>query len=178
MDEGWALKAEFAATTGLRQGEQRALLWSDLDLEKGRVSVVKAVKHRGPVGDPKTPKAVRTLPLTPKMKTKLQELYLQSGRPALDSLVFPSTTDNILSDSRFLAAIHKACDAAGVERIRWHDLRHYYASQILQAFNNDLWTVTNLMGHESSKTTETTYGHWLDNKEKNAEIANKIAEIF
>ena len=178
MAEGWALKAEFAATTGLRQGEQRALLWSDLDLENGRVSVVKAVKHRGEVGNPKTPKAVRTLPLTPKMKTKLQELYLQSGRPALDSLVFPSTTGHILSCSRFLVAIHKACDAAGVERIRWHDLRHYYASQILQAFNNDLWTVTNLMGHESSKTTETIYGHWLDNKEKNDEIANKIAEIF
>jgi integrase len=34
------------------------------------------------------------------------------------------------------------------------------------------------MGHESSKTTETIYGHWLDNKEKNDEIANKIAEIF
>ena len=112
------------------------------------------------------------------MKTKLQELYLQSGRPALDSLVFPSTTGHILSCSRFLVAIHKACDAAGVERIRWHDLRHYYASQLLRAFKNDWWTITNLMGHESVQTPEQTYGHWIEDDEKDAHMLDAVSSIF
>jgi len=178
MPEAWALRARFAATTGLRQGEQRALLWSDIDLDAGVVYVTKAVKHLAGVGSTKTAKGNRKVPLTPDVKQLLKELYLRSGRPSLDSLVFPSTTGKVLSDSRFLAAIHKACDAAGVQRIRWHDLRHYYASRILQAFNGDWWTVTNLMGHESIKTTTSIYGHWLESEEQDAKIANAISSAF
>ena len=178
MPEAWALRARFAATTGLRQGEQRALLWSDIDLDAGYVYVNKAVKHRADVGDTKTIKGNRKVPLTPDVKQLLQELYLRAGRPASGQLVFPSTTGRLLSDSRFLAAMHKACDAAGVERIRWHDLRHYYASRILQAFNGDWWTITNLMGHESIKTTTNEYGHWLESEEQDAKIADAISGAF
>lgn len=178
MPEAWALRARFAATTGLRQGEQRALLWSDVDLEAGYVYVNKAVKHRAEVGQTKTEKGNRKVPLTPDVKQLLQELYLRAGRPSAGQLVFPSTTGNVLSDSRFLVALHKACDAAGVERIRWHDLRHYYASRILQAFNGDWWTVTNLMGHESIKTTTNIYGHWLESDEQDTKIANAISSAF
>ena len=84
----------------------------------------------------------------------------------------------ISSGLLFLAALHKACDAAGVERIRWHDLRHYYASRILQAFNGDWWTVTNRMGHESIKTTTNIYGHWLESEEQDAKIADAISGAF
>ena len=178
MPEAWALRARFAATTGLRQGEQRALLWSDIDLDAGYVYVSKAVKHRAEVGGTKTAKGNRKVPLTPDVKQLLKELYLRAGRPSADQLVFPSATGNVLSDSRFLAALHKACDAAGVERIRWHDLRHYYASRILQAFNGDWWTVTNLMGHESIKTTTNIYGHWLESEEQDAKIADAISSAF
>ena len=178
MPAVWALRARFAATTGLRQGEQRALLWSDIDLDAGVVYVTKAVKHRAAIGDTKTAKGNRKVPLTPDVKQLLQELYLRAGRPSASHLVFPSTTGNVLSDSRFLAALHKACDAAGVERIRWHDLRHYYASRILQAFNGNWWTVTNLMGHESIKTTTSIYGHWLESEEEDAKIADGISSAF
>ena len=46
MDPWWALMATFASSTGLRQGEQRALTWADLDLDGCKVDVNKAVKHR------------------------------------------------------------------------------------------------------------------------------------
>ena len=166
MPEPWASRARFAATTGLRQGEQRALLWSQIDLEAGDIHVDKAIKHRAKAGDPKTINGFRKVPMTPDVKL------------SPDQEVFPSTKGNVLSDSRFLAAIHAGCDAAGVERIRWHDLRHYYASRILQAFDNDWWTVTNLMGHKDIKTTANTYGHWLETPEKDAEISAGIAAAF
>ena len=178
MPEPWASRARFAATTGLRQGEQRALLWSQIDLDAGYIHVDKAIKHRAKAGDPKTINGFRKVPMTPDVKLSLQKLYLAKGRPAPNKEVFPSTKGNVLSDSRFLAAIHAGCDAAGVERIRWHDLRHYYASRILQAFDNDWWTVTNLMGHKDIKTTANTYGHWLETPEKDAEISAGIAAAF
>lgn len=178
MPEHWALRARFAATTGLRQGEQRALRWAHVDLESGFVRVQEAVKSRAGVGDTKTVKGNRRVPLTPDVKKLLQELYLRTGRPDDDQLVFPSATGHMLSQTRFLVAIHRACDAAGVERIRWHDLRHYYASRILQAFDGDWWAVTNLMGHTSIKTTTDTYGHWLETAEQNQRVADTISQAF
>ena len=72
----------------------------------------------------------------------------------------------------------KACAKAGVEKIRWHDLRHYYASQLLRAFKNDWWTITNLMGHESVQTTQETYGHWIEDEEKDAHMLDAVSSIF
>ena len=178
MPEQWALRARFAATTGLRQGEQRALTWGHVDLENNFVRVEQAVKHRGEIGETKTYKGNRKVPLTPDVKQLLQELYLRTGRPDDDQLVFPSATGNVLSDSRFIVAIHEACDKAGVEHIRWHDLRHYYASRILQAFNGDWWTVTNLMGHTSIQTTTLIYGHWLESAEQDQRVADTISQAF
>jgi len=174
MTPVWQLRAEFAATTGLRQGEQRALLWADLvDHDFKKVDVNKAVEHRAGVGDTKTPAGKRKVPLKPDVAKKMKELWMAEGRP-MKGLVFPSRTGHVLSDSRFLPAIHAACDAAGVARIRWHDLRHYYASKLLQKFPGDWWTVTNLMGHESIKTTTEIYGHWLEDEARDQEIADKM----
>jgi len=183
MTPAWALRAELAATTGLRQGEQRALEWPELlkyDFKK--IQIDKAVEHRGDVGDTKTKAGVRKVSVPDdnsksQMQIKMKEYWLAQGRP-MTGLVFPSRTGCLLSDSRFLAAIHKACDAAGVQRIRWHDLRHYYASVLLKTFKNDWWTITNLMGHKSIKTTTEIYGHWLDDEEHDAEVSNAISGAF
>ena len=178
MSPTWALRARFAATTGLRQGEQRALRWAEVDLENNVIHVVRAVEAKAGIGDTKTEKGKRRVPLTPDVKQLLQELYLQAGRPDDDQLVFCTSNGNVISDSKFLFAVHSACDAAGVERICWHDLRHYYASRILQAFDGDWWTVTNLMGHTSIKTTTDIYGHWLETPEQDRRIADAISQAF
>ena len=97
MPEQWALRARFAATTGLRQGEQRALTWGHVDLENNFVRVEQAVKHRGEIGETKTYKGNRKVPLTPDVKQLLQELYLRTGA---DDDPFPDA-------SRFIVAIHE-----------------------------------------------------------------------
>jgi len=180
MPVHWALRARFAATTGLRQGELRALVWADIDWGKpGYVYVNKAVKHNSSdIGDPKTKRGKRKVPLHPDVKQSLQELYLLLGRPADDALVFTGRFGDPLGTNVFAKVIGKACKEAGVDRIRWHDLRHYYASRLLQKFGADWWTITNLMGHASISTTSDVYGHWLDDKERDDKIANGIAEAF
>ena len=178
MDPWWALMATFASSTGLRQGEQRALTWADLDLDGSKVEVNKAVKHRADVGPPKSPKGYRKVTLPRGLAIQLRELYIKRGRPAKTELVFPTRTGAIISDSRFQENMDKACAKAGVEKIRWHDLRHYYASQLLRAFKNDWWTITNLMGHESVQTTQKTYGHWIEDEEKDAHMLDAVSSIF
>ena len=80
--------------------------------------------------------------------------------------------------SKFLRAIQRACDAAGVERIRWHDLRHYYASMMLKHYPDDLWRVSRYLGHEKIETTQTIYGHWLESETDDVETQEKLSAIF
>lgn len=177
----WAERALFASQTGLRQGEQRALLWSAVELNRGVngcVHVQRAIKHRAGVGKTKTKKGKRTVPLNPGLKKMLQERYIASGRPSGDKPVFPGQRNPIASANGFIIAIHKACDAAGVAHIRWHDLRHYYASVLLDRLKNNWWQIQNLMGHQDITTTQQKYGHWLDNEARDDEISNAVAGGF
>ena len=80
--------------------------------------------------------------------------------------------------SKFLKALHRACDAAGVDRIRWHDLRHYYASKLLMAYPNDLFRVKSYMGHATIAITQEIYGHWLDTSGEDTEAVDKLSAIF
>jgi len=180
MPQHWALIARFSAKTGLRQGELRCLTWGDIEFaERSRVHVTKAVKHgSNEIGKPKTKRGVRKVPLTPDMKLALQELHLASGRPAKTELVFPGRYGDPLGTNIFTKVLGQAHKKAGVERIRWHDLRHYYASRLLQKFGADWWTITNLMGHASISTTSDVYGHWLEDKERDDKIADDVAEAF
>lgn len=179
MSPEWALEMRFACTTGLRQGEQRALTWGCLDLDNSQVKVTRAIKHRDVVGAPKTKTGKRIVPLTRDMVQALKELYIRKGRPNNpDELVFCTKNKNEKMPSKYLAAIYRACDAAGVERIRWHDLRHFYASKLLQAYGDDLWRVRTYMGHATIAITQSIYGHWLSAEGEDTEAVDKLSAIF
>jgi len=179
MSPEWKVAMRFACTTGLRQGEQRALTWSCLDLDNSQVNVTRAIKHRAGVGAPKTKTGNRTVPLTRDMVQSLRELFIKRGRPNNpDALVFCAKSGNVRMPSKFLKALHRACDAAGVERIRWHDLRHFYASKLLQAYPDDLWRVRTYMGHASIAITQSTYGHWIQNEGEDTAAVDKLSAIF
>ena len=179
----YRLAIMFAAGTGLRAGEQRALRWVNVDLDAQRVHVSEAVK-RGPsgleVGAPKSAAGVRTVPIGGALLVALQEWKLaQPDGQRGGDLVFPSRTGNFADGgnwrNRGLAA---ACHAAGVERIRWHDLRHYYASQLLDKFGDNLHAVASIMGHEDIATTRGIYGHWLGDDARDQIIGDDLARAI
>jgi len=119
------------------------------------------------------------VPLTRDVVQSLKELYIARGRPNHpDVLVFPSNKGTVRMPSKFLAAIYRACDAAGVERIRWHDLRHFYASTLLQIYSDELWRVKNYMGHSSIAVTQARYGHWLESDEEDTDAVDKLSVAF
>ena len=90
--------------------------------------------------------------------------------------VFESLTGGIISDSRFPAAIKAACDKANVGHIRWHDLRHYFASTLLKVYGNDWNRIKTYMGHSSIKTTIDVYGHWMENEQEKKDNRNLLNE--
>jgi len=177
LDDEWRLIAFFALATGLRQGEQRAITWGDIDFNADEVRVNRAYKHCGALGCPKTTKGKRKLDLEPGLKGELQELYMRSGRPADTELVFPSQGRNI-EKRKFQRRLKAACDAANVHPIRWHDLRHFFASNLLQEYPGDVWRVSNMMGHRDVNTTTRIYGHWIEEEKDKAEALARMSSKF
>jgi len=123
---------------------------------------------------------MRQVILSPELKSELQELYLARGRPNdFTTLVFPGRFGAVRSTSTFSKQMHKVCKFAEVEYIRWHDLRHFYASNLLQLYPGDLWRVCNYMGHESIETTNKIYGHWInESNEAQQEHVDKVSGAF
>tara|TARA_R110002020_G_scaffold336283_2_gene551449 strand:+ start:858 stop:2042 length:1185 start_codon:yes stop_codon:yes gene_type:complete len=173
----------FAAYTGLRSGELRSLEWNDLDLKEGWVDVRKTIvtKRTFIFGDgiryirsttsvkprPKSYRGNRKVPLLDETIALLRKYKI--AQKTESKLVFPSNGSRggeVISGSRFPELMKAAAKQANVERIRWHDLRHYYASQILKIYGNDWRTIMTYMGHASIQTTINIYGHWLENKEE------------
>ena len=104
---------------------------------------------------------------------------LRQGRPNdPKALVFGSSNGSMKRGYKFWENLQKACDRAGVERIRWHDLRHHFASQCMAEFcetKEDLWKVTKLMGHSTIAMTQTRYGHWFDEEGENTEDVDRLS---
>ena len=119
-------------TTGMRLGEMLGLQWRDLDLEAGRLTVRGAVvtdaTGQRVVREPKTRAAARTIGLPPVTVAAIRERQATAAGP----LVFPGRGGRPLGTTYVLSRFHDALEAAGLPRIRLHDLRHTFATLALQ----------------------------------------------
>jgi integrase len=73
-------------------------------------------------------------------------------------LVFTTRTGGPIQGRLVTRWYHAACDRAGLPRYRWHDLRHAYATGLLE-HGVDLSLVSKVMGHASVAITADTYQH-------------------
>lgn len=124
-----------ALNTGLRRGEIFSLKWSDVDFQRGRLIIrkTKASKER----------------FVP-MNATVREL-LQSLPRLLSDYVFPSPkTVGRLTDIK--KGFRGAVAAAGIDNLRFHDLRHTFATRLADA-GTDAYTLMEIMGHADLKTT-------------------------
>ena len=172
----YGLTIKFAAWTGLRAGEQIALTWEDIDFERGLVHVRRARKKDGSVGAAKTKAGHRSIPIDVDLLAKLRAWKLaQPIEQRVHNLVFPTSTgemDNV--DNLRNRGLHTACDRAGVERITWHSLRHFFASILLFDLQEADATVTTLMGHKDISFTRRQYGHWMEDARRDTDIAERL----
>jgi integrase len=94
--------------------------------------------------------------------------------PTAERWVFPSDTGTTPVHRSTLAhkALHPACDATGLPRVRIHSLRHTFASTTLLMAGRPDTEVAKFCGHKDSSITRRVYAHWLDADHDPAALAS------
>ena len=156
-----------AAYAGLRRGELVALRWRDVDFAGRKLIVRRALSGETEVRSTKSRRA-REVPLPDQAAAALQRLRLRGEFMGPDDYVFANRFGRRLDPSALRRRYECARDAAGLEPLRFHDLRHTYGS-LLVAGGIDLPSVKAAMGHARITTTE-RYLH--------ARPASELAERF
>jgi integrase len=136
--------------TGMRRGENWGLVWRDVDLVHGNITV------HGKTGR-------RHIPLNADAKEALLQLQKISGD---DEFVCPdrNAAKNVSRDWRHW--FEEAVERAGVEDFRFHDIRHTFGSRLIMA-GADIRTVQELMGHKDIRVTM-KYSHLADDHRRAA----------
>lgn len=143
--------------TGLRRGELLGLKWDDIELTNGAIHVRRQIARiNGEVVEAplKTKNAYRTLSIGPDAISILKTLCINSK----DDYVFPSPTGGPISPDSVLHMLHRVLERAGLPKVRFHDLRHTFATLALQN-GVDVKTVSGMLGHFSAGFTLDTYAH-------------------
>ena len=167
-----------SAETGIRQGEARALKWKDVDIDRGIIHVVGAVKAGTLfIGGPKTKNGRRKIAYGSTFAKLVRELYMAASDKSPDALVFPTRTGKPKSKKTLQALAKRIGKRAGVPDWRWGLFRHAFASMQLNGSGKDFRKVSEAMGHHSSEFTEKQYGHTIDIDEKH-EATRAVTDSF
>ena len=184
-----------ACYAGLRQGEILALRWQDIDFDNNLIHVTRSLMQGREFTTPKTASSIRRVPLIGTLKAILKDYRPPKVAPS--SLIFPNRDGGPLDKSnllqRKLAVVKEGEDKynpkkpakdkpkkvsrfeailnkAGLPQIRFHDLRHTYASLSILA-GVDLKTLQACMGHSSIAVTANIYSHLYTDSYDRAGIA-------
>jgi integrase len=175
------------ATTGLRLGEARGLLWSDIDFANGRLVVNRALQRQTGTGyvfvEPKTARSRRTVYLAPGALRALSEHRRRQVEDQLAAgpewnntgLVFTTAVGQPADGTWATKWFHRALDQAGLPHVRIHDLRHTTATHLLRRGVHPK-VVQELLGHSTISLTLDTYSHVAP--ALHAEVANHMQALF
>jgi integrase len=150
----------FALHTGSRMGEILELAWKDVDLFR-KVVVI----HQGKTGH------IKTIPLTPtaleilKVKVKVRHLH--------SKLVFPSQSGTRITNRNLERAFKGAMKKAKIEGLRFHDLRHTFASRLAMA-GKDLYLIQKLMGHREPRMVQRYAHHSVESLRNGIEVLETL----
>lgn len=151
--------------TGIRTEEARALRWDHVDLgdpgsEPARVASMEVWRSVRAEGDTKTVKSRRTLALPMIAIVALAALH-ESEAPSGGDLVFRTSTGGQMDAANVRRQFRAVCQAAGIgEQWTPRELRHTFVS-LMSDSDVAVEEIARLVGHASSKVTETVYRHQL-----------------
>jgi integrase len=175
-----------AATTGMRRGEVLGLRWRDTDLDAGRVAVRQTLaavrdvdgdrgRHVLVFGEPKTAKSRRTVPLPAQTvavlrahrKAQAAERLLAGADYGDQDLVFAEPDGAPIHPDKFRKRFEVRIGRSGLPPIRFHDLRHTYATLALRAGVHPK-VVAEVLGHANISITLDTYSHAIPAMQESA----------
>ena len=156
-------------TTGLRRGELCGLKWCDFNETTGQLNVLRTVTTRKggglKTGETKTQKGTRTIYLPPSTVKLLSE----RRNKVSSEWIFPNLYDNSkpINPSTAYLKLKAILKNAGLPSIRFHDLRHTFATHALSS-GVDARTLSGILGHTNASFTLDTYTHVTNDMQKNA----------
>ena len=156
-------------TTGLRLGEICGLMWSDFDARKGTLSVNRTIhKEKGGrlvTGDTKTYAGTRTIVLP----DSTAELLRCRKKNSYSVWIFPNPIkpEAPMNPSTAYHQLKKLLEENGPPDLRFHDLRHTFATYAL-ANGVDPKTLSGILGHTKASLTVDTYTHTTTDMHKKA----------
>ncbi len=155
---------------GLRQSECLGLRWSDFDATQGILSVARTLQRIGSefvIGETKTKRSRRTLFLPVRLVETLERWRVRQLEERLESggdwqggiwgdLMFTTPQGEPLIGYNVTRRFQTLLKAAGLQRMRFHDLRHG-AATVLLALGVDMRTIMETLGHSQIHVTMNTY---------------------
>jgi integrase len=144
-----------ALNTGMRKGELAGLKWDRIDFSLGQITVSRTRDIFG-LKERKKTKLKRIIPMNQLMRMTFLKLF--QGRKGSD-FVFVDENDFPLEVHHIYRDFAKAQKHAGIaNKIRFHDLRHTFASQFMMN-NGNVFDLQKILGHTDIKMTM-RYAHY------------------
>ena len=169
QDERWYDFFYTELTTGLRRGEICGLKWEDFDAENGKLKVRRSVaKRKGGglnIGETKTETGTRTIILP----HSVTEILRRRKADAISQWIFPDPVkpEDPVDPNAAYRHMKTLLQRAGLPRIRFHDLRHTFATHALTS-GVDAKTLSGILGHTNASFTLDTYTHVTSDMQKQA----------
>jgi len=169
----------FAGWCGLRRGEVCGLRWDDIDFKAGTVSVCRSLEQAGSVlhvAPPKTASGARTVPMPDALVAALKAhhaLYAglrvrHGGGWNPEGYIMATGRGTPVKPSNLSSAWADFCTRKGLGHLRYHDLRHSFATDMILRQHVDVNIVSELLGHADPAITITLYVHADDRMHKRA----------
>ena len=177
QDEVWRDFFFTELTTGLRRGEICGLRWEDFDEAEGTLKVNRSVSTRKAgsleVGETKTNKGHRSISLPDSTAQRLRE----RKKTAISDWIFPNPLhpEEAVNPGYAYNRMKTILKNTGLPSIRFHDLRHTFATHAL-AGGVDAKTLSGILGHTNASFTLDTYTHVTGDMQKQA--ANTVCDFM
>jgi integrase len=168
-----------AVTTGMRRGEVLALRWSNIDLDKATLSVTQTLEKSREGGlrfkQPKTPKSRRTISLPSITVDALRQhriaqaqLYLRLGLGWDETgLICAKGADEPINPNTLTSGFTSHVRNMSIPRVRFHDLRHTHATQLLKEGVHPK-VAQERLGHATIAVTLDLYSHVMPGMQEDA----------
>lgn len=180
---GNIMAARIGLATGMRRGEVVGLTWGCVNLTRGTIRVAQSVTTYGEVKEPKSEAGKRLINIDAKTlehlkkwkKFQRQELAILSLKQTRETPVCCNDKGEYMAPTNFSRWWRTFAADNGFEGLRFHELRHTQATQLVSN-GVDMKTIQHRLGHSSATLTMNLYAHALP--ENDVQAAQLIGNLF